>query len=833
MKGHIAFCPHFHQPHFQLYRTREEAFQNSYKPWLQMLAQAVQLDSFFINLHFSGPFLYWLSDTKPEFIDYFNTLLTSGKIGLLGGLADEPFIQLSSRNDDVLYQMKKYDELLSRVTGVTAGEWQGIHLVERECGEMLLYQASQAARAIQAQPIFYLDAETFYASHFTYPGSEEDYCLKHFGFTDPVAKTTISHLPQNLLFFGLRDEINGQEFISVPVHSQFRYQLLKRNQFTNEDRVIIKPEHYYFYVKDALEQAYNQAQSLGKPMEPLLVIFEDAEKFGQWSKDPKGDREWLMEFFALVDKDPDLDFIGLKDYLHTHGYFDTYPASSSHSYPEWENWTARRGIRGVTFGDKRLRKVICRLRDAERLQDKFERAVLNKLDMQINLPEIAPSIQRAIINSPERFQMVEKVLEQYYPDWVEYYRLVNRVRHLVYQEDPKWASRHPNYGSSPFYDMQGLAYLEIAIRVLAEMLRKMNEFNEDTVQYRDWDMDGRNEIVIEHDQHSLVLDRAGGCLVYHHAITPQIADSLDKAGQLLGKDFKRLRAYNQIHRSSYPLVMTESDSDLKQEFYPEGGRQEVPRNSMRCSIWIAMLDQEMAIGNFDTREYTIESIQSKEKMTIVTMRTQATLDLVSYDPITITLRKTFVIDENSLQVVFNAQLNRRVENMRFFMVPELVSSAAPSDEVHFRPCAWLGVIPSKQPGEIPAKVCDVVAIEGESLSYINQEQDLSPFDGLDYLYRLESADGSSYYNRISYRIQKSNPIHRLEIKPAVRNYYHNYVFNEQSSLSYHTSGLMLCPWIPFDEGEALLSILVDWHFDVQGNHEAYEEVLPLIKGCIG
>ena len=79
-----------------------------------------------------------------------------------------------------------------------------------------------------------------------------------FGFTDPVAKTTISHLPQNLLFFGLRDEINGQEFISVPVHSQLRYQPLKRNQFTNEDRVIIKPEHYYFYVKDALEQAYNQ-----------------------------------------------------------------------------------------------------------------------------------------------------------------------------------------------------------------------------------------------------------------------------------------------------------------------------------------------------------------------------------------------------------------------------------------------------------------------------------------------------------------------------------------------------------------------------------------------
>jgi len=138
MKGHIAFCPHFHQPHFQLFRTREEAFKNSYRPWLQLLSQAVNLDDFYINIHFSGPFLYWLRDTKAEFLDQFNTLLESKKIGLLGGLADEPFIQLSSRPDDVLYQMQKYDELLTRVTGVTAADWQGIHLVERECGEMLV-----------------------------------------------------------------------------------------------------------------------------------------------------------------------------------------------------------------------------------------------------------------------------------------------------------------------------------------------------------------------------------------------------------------------------------------------------------------------------------------------------------------------------------------------------------------------------------------------------------------------------------------------------------------------------------------------------------------------
>src|SRR5690606_23839737 len=145
---------------------------------------------------------------------------------------------------------------------------------------------------------------------------------------------TISHLPQSLLFFALRDEINGQEFVCFPVHSQFRYQLLKKDSFTSEDRVIIKPKHYYFYIKDALEQAYEQVRKLGKPLEPLLVIFEDAEKCGQWSKGPQGDREGLMEFFTLVDRDPDLKLTGLTDYLHEQGFLDTYPVSSSHSYPE-------------------------------------------------------------------------------------------------------------------------------------------------------------------------------------------------------------------------------------------------------------------------------------------------------------------------------------------------------------------------------------------------------------------------------------------------------------------------------------------------------------------
>lgn len=829
MKGHIAFCPHFHQPHFQLYRTREEAFKNSYKPWLQLLSQAINLDSFYINVHFSGPFLYWLRDTKPEFLDRFNSLLESKKIGLIGGLADEPFIQLSSRPDDVLYQMQKYDELLTRATGVTAADWQGIHLVERECGEMLLYQVAQAARSIKAPPVFYLDAETFYISHFSYPGASDDYCQRHFGFKDPVAKTTISHLPQSVLFFGLRDEINGQEYLCLPVHSQFRYQLLKRNSFTNEDRVKIKPKHYYFYIKDALEQAFEYVRMLGKSLEPLLVIFEDAEKFGQWSKDPQGDREWLMEFFTLVDKDPDLDFIGLKDYLTRHGFLDTYPVSSSHSYPEWENWTARRGIRGVAFGDERLRRVICRLRDAENLQNQFETAVLQKLDMQTSLPELTQVLHSSMLASPQRYQLVEKVLKYHYPEWLELYEVVNRVRHLVYQEDPKWASRHPSYGSSPFYDMQGLAYLELAMRVLAELLKELDASDWEGTQTKDWDLDGQDEVVIENSQHSIILDREGGCIIYQHVVEPQTAQNPKQAGQLLLDDFKRLRAYNHIYSSSYPLVMTESDSDLKRQFYPEGGRREVPRNSMRCSIWASALDQEIAVGDFDTRNYTIDSVQVREGKTMVRMSTESVLDLVGHDPITLSLVKEFLIDENSVQVRFQACTNRVMDNLQFYMVPELVTSAAPSDEVNFQPCAWLGTVPTSQGSNVNVQLKDIVSIGEDGLSYYNEDQVIAALDSLDYLYRLDSADGSSYFNMIRYQLSGDHNMQRLEIRPAVSNYYRDYVFADQSQLSYHTSGLMLRPWIPFDRGQASLTVNVTWKFQVEGNQEMYREVLPLIR----
>jgi predicted glycosyl hydrolase (DUF1957 family) len=381
MKGYIAFCPHFHQPHFQLYKTRESVFNNSYEPWLNMLETAIDnYDDFYINLHFSGPFLYWIKEEKPEFLKRVRNVVKSNKIGLIGGFCDEAFIQLSSRVDDIYFQLKEYGNLLFNTLGIKFEEWQGIHIPEREAGELLLKEVSKAAQSLGITPLYYLDAETFYEDHYKNVGSEADYCLKYLGFCDPVSKTTISRLPQNMLHFCFKDSIAGNDFYSYPIHSKYRYFFLKNNAFNEFDNFSISASDYFKLIKADLINAYNYSLKCGKDITPILVIFEDAEKFGDWSKNPINDTQWLNDFFRLVNEDEDISFIGLKDYFDKNSFFDTYPVSTSKSYPEWENWTAKRGIRGVIYSDEHLRKTISRLHVLEDKQDMFEKKLISEIN---------------------------------------------------------------------------------------------------------------------------------------------------------------------------------------------------------------------------------------------------------------------------------------------------------------------------------------------------------------------------------------------------------------------------------------------------------------------
>lgn len=831
MKGHIAFCPHFHQPHFQLYKTREEAYNNSYLPWLKMLQNAVKLDSFFINLHFSGPFLYWIRDQKKEYLDQFTRLLDSGKIGIIGGLADEPFIQLSSRIDDYLYQLKLYDQLLQETIGIRVSQWQGIHLVERECGESVLRELTRAASLLKAPAIYYLDVETFFPSHFSYPGSDSDYCRKHFGFNDPVSITTISHIPPEMLYYALRDEIGGQAFYVLPIHSQFRYQLLKRNSFAPGDAVRIKPAHYYFYIKDALEKAYESTLSYGRDMEPLLLIFEDAEKFGQWSKDPEGDAEWLMEFFELVNKDPDLNFTGLKDYLNTQGYLDSYPVASSHSYTEWENWTARRGIRGVTFGDERLRRVICRLRDVEHVQEKLEKAVLSTFRQQLGVelaPELDNVLQRALLESAERYEFISSVLKEYYDPQIEAdYQLLNRVRNLLYQEDPKWASRHPVYGSSPYYDVQGLAYLEMVLKILTARLESINVNDYRASAIRDWDFDGQDEVVLENEEQTLILDSEGGCISYHHVLTPSLQGDYPRMRKIVSRDLTGVAAYNSVFRYSYPLVFSETDSSISRMFYEEGGRREQCRNSLRCEVLLQNGNELSTLGDFDLGSYRIEEVISDgpDRMAKIYYSQAVAIENTM---VTIDIEKSFKLQAGALEINLKAWCHPVPDRHNLILVPQIVSTAAPSDEVEFRPQAYLGLISGKGGEGSECFIQDLLRSKENDIEFYNHRTVVKRPQRIDYIFQIRSADNSCFNNQIKISLDSDNPLPYLYIQPAVRHYYKNYVFPEQSRQGYHSSGLMIRPGIGFRNGEVSCNIKIGWEMDTSADIRDYEEVFWLV-----
>ncbi len=827
MKGYIAFCPHFHQPHFQLHKTREEAFMNSYQPWLELLQESVGLEKFYINLHFSGPFLYWFREQKPTYLHAVKDLLNTKKVGLIGGLADEPFIQLSSRIDDCLYQLKKYDELCRELFDVKVQDWQGIHLVERECGELLLSHLTQAAHLIGAPPVYYLDAETFYQPHYSRPGGLADYCLKHFGFKDPVSLTTISHIPDEMLYFALQDEIGGQVFQAVPVHTQFRYQLLKRNSFTADDRVQIKPAHYYFYIKDTLEQAHRLSIQYGREINPILLIFEDAEKMGQWSKDPQGDKQWLREFFHLVNDDPDLEFIGLKDYIDRIGILDSYPASSSHSYPEWENWTAKRGIRGVTYGDERLRRVISRLRWFENCQDSFEQTIISSALDGVGSPQLKEMQIRAIMNSLERFNFVEKVLQDHYPpEYANYYQLINRVRNLVYQEDPKWASRHPSYGSSPYYDMQGLAYMEIAARLLDYLRRAVDasQVEKTALHIDDWDFDGRDEIIMFNRRQSLAIDTEGGCIHYHHILAAELAEASDRQAFVLNSEFSGIDAYHSVYRHACPLVMTETDSSLKAEIFPEGARKENCRNSMRCSLVMDDNSQLVEIGDFDRAIYKLEEYYEDSDYCKVLLGCAKNINVNAQAGI-VNISKEYMLKDDSISLTIKASLDNAITG-KFYLVPQLVSSASPSDEIDFHPVAWLGLPEEK--GNLEITIKNAVEWNEKGMTTIDKTHFVQDLNDIDYVFHIKTGHGDHFSNRINYKLS-GNKLERIEVRPAVENYYEDLVFESQSKLGYQSSGLMLMPFIPFTAGSVEFHAEITWELDCDQDNTMKKRQLYLIE----
>ena len=104
----FIFALHNHQPVGNFDDVFDEAYEKSYKPFIELLKKYPDLS---VSLHYSGPLLEWLIENKAEFTDYIHGLTNNGKVELLSSAYYEPMLTLMPEADRI-GQIKLQNSLL-------------------------------------------------------------------------------------------------------------------------------------------------------------------------------------------------------------------------------------------------------------------------------------------------------------------------------------------------------------------------------------------------------------------------------------------------------------------------------------------------------------------------------------------------------------------------------------------------------------------------------------------------------------------------------------------------------------------------------------------------
>ena len=118
--AYFCLVLHNHQPIGNFDSVFEEAYQDSYLPFLDVFEPYERLS---ISLHTSGPLMSWLVDQHPEYIDRLRLLVEAERIEIVGGPQYEPILPMLPRRDRI-GQIRCYSKWLQRNIGaVPSGMW--------------------------------------------------------------------------------------------------------------------------------------------------------------------------------------------------------------------------------------------------------------------------------------------------------------------------------------------------------------------------------------------------------------------------------------------------------------------------------------------------------------------------------------------------------------------------------------------------------------------------------------------------------------------------------------------------------------------------------------
>lgn len=111
---------HNHQPIGNFTGVMEQAYQESYRPFLDVFERYPTLK---IALHTSGSLMEWLAATHPEYLDRLAELAAAGKVEIIGGAFYEPILAMIPRRDRI-GQIRAYTNWLEqRLDTKIRGMW--------------------------------------------------------------------------------------------------------------------------------------------------------------------------------------------------------------------------------------------------------------------------------------------------------------------------------------------------------------------------------------------------------------------------------------------------------------------------------------------------------------------------------------------------------------------------------------------------------------------------------------------------------------------------------------------------------------------------------------
>lgn len=278
----LSLVFHNHQPVGQLPWAFEDAWRESYEPFLNVLERHSGVR---VALHYTGPLLEWLQEHRPATLHRVRDLVHRGQVEILAGAYYEPILAIWPR-DDQIAQIVRLRDHVAELFDVTP---RGLWLAERVWEPAL-------ADALAACDIEYTFVD---GSMFEAAGLKEI----HGAFTvagSPGAPANLAVLP-----------INGplRDFIPFkPVEDSLRY----------------------------LRFAHDNASP-----DALVVFADDGEKFGGWpgTHDWVFVRGWLDRFFSALQENAGwLTTITPGDYLASRASRSMAELPSG-SYAEMQAWS--------------------------------------------------------------------------------------------------------------------------------------------------------------------------------------------------------------------------------------------------------------------------------------------------------------------------------------------------------------------------------------------------------------------------------------------------------------------------------------------------------------